>query len=49
MKKVARKIGSALAAALLSKEARGPELALARLILAALGAKLGFNAYNYFK
>jgi hypothetical protein len=33
----------ALWVALSSKEARGPELALARLILAALGVKLGLN------
>ena len=34
---------------LASKQARGPELALARLILAALGVKLGVNAVDYFK
>ena len=36
-------------AALVSSQARGPELALARLILAALGVKLGVNAFDYFK
>lgn len=35
--------------ALMSSQARGPELALARLILAALGVKLGVNAVDYFK
>ena len=35
--------------ALASKEARGPELALARIILAALGVKLGINFVNYAK
>lgn len=35
--------------ALSSKQARGPELALARIVLAALGVKLGVNAVDYFK
>lgn len=34
---------------LASKEARGPELALARIILAGLGVKLGINFANYVK
>lgn len=36
-----------LLAAVTSKEARGPELALARLVLAALGVKLGVNLVDY--
>ena len=44
-----KKLAGVLAAVLTSKEARGPELALARLVLAALAAKLGVNAYDYFK
>ena len=35
----ARAVGAALA----SKEARGPELAIARIVIAALAAKLGYN------
>lgn len=38
-----------LAHALVSKEARGPELALARIIIAALGVKLGINAVDAVK
>lgn len=38
-----------LAAALTSKEARGPELALARIILVALGVKLGVNFVDTVK
>jgi len=38
-----------LGVALMSKEARGPELALARIILAALGVKLGVNFAEYVK
>jgi hypothetical protein len=38
-----------LALILASKEARGPELALARIILAGLGVKLGINFANYVK
>jgi hypothetical protein len=41
--------GAAVLAALTSKEARGPELALARLILAALGVKLGVNLAELLK
>lgn len=41
--KYLKKLGVALA----SKEARGPELALARIILAALGVKLGINLGEY--
>lgn len=47
-----KKIHAALAAvghALMSKEARGPELALLRIIIAALGVKLGINFANYAK
>ena len=33
----------AVLAALSSKQARGPELAIARLVVAALGVKLGVN------
>lgn len=36
-------------AALASKEARGPEVALARVILGALGVKLGVNLVDYLK
>jgi len=39
----------AVAHALASKQARGPELALARIILAALGVKLGINFAEYVK
>ncbi len=41
----ARIIGVVVAvrAALVSKEARGPELAIARIVLAALAAKLGYD------
>ena len=49
MRKKLGAVGHALCVALLSKEARGPELALARLILAALGVKLGVNAVEYVK
>ena len=42
-------VGHKLAGALLSKEARGPELALARIILTALGVKLGVNLVDYLK
>lgn len=42
MKKV-KLAGAAVAKVLASKEARGPELALARLILAGLAAKLGYD------
>jgi hypothetical protein len=35
--------------ALASKQARGPELALARIILAGLGVKLGVNVANYLR
>ena len=42
-------IGHKLVAALMSKEARGPELALLRIIIAALGVKLGINFTNYAK
>jgi hypothetical protein len=37
----------AVKAALVSKEARGPELALARIVLVALGAKLGYD-FSHF-
>lgn len=37
-------IAGAVKAALLSKEARGPELALARIVLAAVAAKCGVDA-----
>lgn len=43
MKARLRAVLGAVKAALLSKEARGPELALARIVLVALGAKLGFD------
>lgn len=43
--KALRRVVSALA----SSEARGPELALARIILAALGVKLGVNLVDYLK
>lgn len=43
------KLFHGLAAALLSKEARGPELALARIILAGLGVKLGLNLVDWLK
>lgn len=36
-------MGHKVAAALMSKEARGPEMALLRIIIAALGVKLGIN------
>lgn len=39
----------ALGSALTSTQARGPEVALARIILAALGVKLGVNLVDYFK
>lgn len=42
-------LGRAFCRALLSKEARKPELALARIILAALGVKLGINFAEYVK
>lgn len=45
MKAALAKLGHALT----SKEARGPELALARIILAALGVKLGINFADYIK
>ena len=44
-----RRAVAAVAGALLSNEARKPELALARIILAALGVKLGVNAFDYLK
>ena len=43
------KVGRAVWCALASKEARGPELALLRIILAALGVKLGINFAQYAK
>ena len=48
MSKVKAAVGRVFAV-LSSKEARGPELALARLILAALGVKLGFNFAEWAK
>lgn len=47
--KVVRKALNGVLIALASKEARGPELALARIILAALGVKLGINFVNVVK
>jgi hypothetical protein len=44
-----KKYALKLAAILASKEARGPELALARIILAGLGVKLGVNFFDYLK
>jgi hypothetical protein len=45
IKHVLVRLGRVLA----SKEARGPEVALARIILGALGVKLGVNFVNYVK
>lgn len=42
MKKI-KALAAAVAQALASKQARGPELALARLVLGALTVKLGFD------
>lgn len=39
----------AVAAALMSKEARGPELAIFRIVVAALGVKLGINVAEWAK
>lgn len=39
--------GRLLVRALMSREARKPELALARIILAALGIKLGVQYYHW--
>jgi len=49
MKVKAKAVLRKLTVALMSKEARGPELALARIILAALGVKLGINFAEYVK
>jgi hypothetical protein len=49
MKAKAKAALRAVARALASKQARGPEMALARIILAALGVKLGINFAEYAK
>ena len=49
MKKRLAAVGRAVWKALASKQARGPELVLLRLILAALGVKLGINFAQYAK
>lgn len=48
MAKVKAAVGRVVGA-LTSKEARGPELALARIIIAALGIKLGINLGEWAK
>ena len=48
MVKVKAAVGRVIAV-LASKEARGPELALARLISAALGVKLGISLAEWAK
>lgn len=47
MKARLRAVPGAVKAALLSKEARGPELALARIVLAAISAKLGIDLVHF--
>lgn len=42
-------LGRAVLAALSSKEARGYEFALLRLVLLALGAKLGFDFEQFLR
>jgi hypothetical protein len=45
MKAKLRKVWAALS----TKQARGPELALARIVLAALGIRMGVNLVDYLK